>query len=131
MVWWLVLEVFQEASAASRSKSCGWQQNQKYVHRQHWCEELGRVVPIGEGMTGEFSNGAKEEVMAEVADATKMFNCKGKKLDVLGVEGEDDVKAGEVSSIDTNFHFCFLIVPVMSRIHIGRQGHMMKQKEAE
>ena len=55
--------------------------------------------------------------MGKMANTTKGVNSEGEQLDVLGVEGGDDVKAGGVRSVATKFGLCFLIVvPVMCGI---------------
>ena len=76
-----------------------------------------RELPVGEGGGRDSGVEAIEEVVGNVANATKGVNSEGEQLDVLGVEEGDDVKAGGVRSIAMKFCLCFLVVPVMGRIH--------------
>jgi hypothetical protein len=63
--------------------------------------------------------GAVKEVMAEVTKAAEVVDSEGKKLDVLGVEGRDNVNTSGVIAVSSKFRLCFLIVPVMSGIRIS------------
>ena len=49
--------------------------------------------------------------MSKVTDAAKGVNSEGEQLDVLGVEGGDNVEAGGVRSIAMEFCLWFLIMP--------------------
>jgi hypothetical protein len=40
-------------------------------------------------------------------------------LDVLGIEGRDNADTSGVIAVSLKFHLCFLVVPVMSGIHIS------------
>jgi hypothetical protein len=63
--------------------------------------------------------GAIKEVMAKVTKAAEVVDSEGKKLDVLGVEGRDNVNTSGVIAVSSKFRLCFLIVPVMSGIRIS------------
>ena len=68
----------------------------------------------GAGVVG---GGAIEEAVSKMANATKGVNSEREKLDVLGVEGGDDlVVVSGVREVATEFGLCFLIVPVISGI---------------
>jgi hypothetical protein len=50
---------------------------------------------------------AIKEVVAEVTKATKVVNGEGKKLDVLGVEGRNNVNTSGALLFPQNFAFAF------------------------
>ena len=59
--------------------------------------------------------------MSKMVNTSEVVYCEREKLNVLGAQGGDDIKAGRVQSIvATNFNLHFLILPVMCRIHIVR-----------
>jgi hypothetical protein len=73
-------------------------------------------------LTVSLNHWGKEEAVAkvaEVADATKVINGEGEDLDVLGVEGGNDIRTGHVIATATKLCLHLLIVPVMSGNHNG------------
>lgn len=70
--------------------------------------------PEGAGSFLLASCWAKEEVVAKVADATKVIDGEGEELGVLGVEGGNDINTGHGIATATNLHLYLLIVLVMS-----------------
>ena len=57
--------------------------------------------------------------MAKVTKATEVVDSEGKKLNVLGIKGGDDVNASGVIAVASEFRLCFLVVPVMSGIRMS------------
>ena len=76
---------------------------------------VGELVglPVGGGGTGVAGGGAIKEAMGEVANATQRVNGEGEELDVLGVEGGDDLEVSGVRRVAMEFGLGFLVVPVM------------------